>query len=190
MAATSKPENAPACKRRALPSQDRLKQLLCYDPETGLFTWAVDVICGRGRGHPIVKAGDVAGGVSSAPHTSYVFIGVDGKRFAAHRLAFIYMIGVAPDIVDHIDGNGLNNSWENLRAATKSQNAANSKTPVDNKVGVKGVMRDKHGKKWVAQIKPSGHRSTHLGTFDTIEEASAAYERAARMHFGEFARTE
>lgn len=91
-------------------------------------------------------------------------------------------------MVDHRDTNGLNNAWSNLRAATKSQNNANTRTAKNNKAGVKGVMRDKHGRRWVAQIKPGG-KSMHLGTFDTQEEASAAYGAAAAKFFGEFART-
>lgn len=185
MADAITPENLPA--RKPALTQARLKEVLHYEPKTGVFTWITNVICGKGRA--IVKAGDIAGGVVVKRGASYLMIGVDGGRYLAHRLAFLYMEGEMPSLVDHEDTCGLNNSWGNIRPATTSQNNSNTRVSKNNKTGIKGVMRDKHGKKWVAQIKPNG-KSTHLGTFETKEEASAAYAKAAKEIFGEFARTE
>ena len=100
-----------------------------------------------------------------------------------HRVIF----GGSPPTVDHIDMNGLNNRRNNLRAATKSQNAQNAKISVANKSGFKGVSWNSQTCKWRARI---GHRgkSVHLGRFSTPELAYSAYcEANARLH-GEFGR--
>jgi hypothetical protein len=85
--------------------------------------------------------------------------------------------------IDHIDGDGTNNRWENLREATRAQNNANCRGY--NKCGIKGVYQ--RGPSWIAQISPNGGRSIHLGCFRTPEEAHAAYLAAAHKYFGEFA---
>ena len=183
MADANKSEKPHTCK---VLTQERLKELLHYDPDTGVFRWRVDVITGKGRA--IVRVGDVAGTFAQRLHTKYRVISVDNRHIYSHRAAFLYMIGNVPKIIDHKDCDGSNNSWSNLREATKSQNNANARTQKNNKIGVKGVMRDRHGKKWVAQIKPWG-KSIHLGTFDTIKEAKEAYRAASMRIYGEFART-
>ena len=87
--------------------------------------------------------------------------------------------------VDHRDGNGLNNRRENLRRATKSQNAMNQqKTRGTSRF--KGVRWHKDCKKWTAEIKFDGKKK-HLGLFNTEEEAAKAYNRKAEELFGEYA---
>ena len=86
--------------------------------------------------------------------------------------------------IDHIDRNGLNNRWFNLREASRSQNAGNTKTHTDNKTGFKGVCPNH--KRFSAMINEGG-KTKYLGTFDTPEEAHEAYMQAARDLFGEFA---
>jgi hypothetical protein len=116
----------------------------------------------------------------------YVLVGVDGPQYLAHRLAWLYMTGAWPDAeVDHIDGNRANNAWSNLRLASRSQNIANSGLRVTNTTGFKGVFKAR--KKFNAKITVN-YKSVNLGNFDTKEEASAAYKRAAQAAFGEFAR--
>ena len=88
--------------------------------------------------------------------------------------------------IDHIDRNPLNNQRENLRAATRSQNSMNSKIPVTNTSGYKGVYWRKERKKWYAKIRV-GDSAFYLGSFTTPEEASEAYNKAADHYFGEFA---
>jgi len=108
-------------------------------------------------------------------------IWIAGKRvnLQMHRLL---LPGVK--IVDHRDRNGLNNKRQNLRAATDSQNCANSRLPKNNTSGFKGVYPV--GKRWRTCLKANGKRLC-LGTHDTPEEAARAYDKAALEHFGEFA---
>lgn len=89
------------------------------------------------------------------------------------------------ELVDHEDGDGLNNTRHNLRLATHANNCQNSKRSKLNSSGFKGVSQT--GNKWRAQINPSGKR-IHLGTFNTPELAHLAYCKAATQHYGSFAR--
>jgi len=88
--------------------------------------------------------------------------------------------------VDHINGNGLDNTRPNLRLATTAQNNANSRKRSDNTSGLKGVYWDKRDGKWKAQISVSG-KNIHLGYFTDKDEAYAAYRAATEKHHGEFA---
>lgn len=88
-------------------------------------------------------------------------------------------------LVDHINGDGLDDRRVNLRAATHAQNNANVRLRRDNHSGFKGVADSRSGR-WRAYIGSSP--VLHIGTFDTPEEAARAYDAAAIQHFGEFAR--
>lgn len=164
-------------------TQERLKELLHYDPLTGAFHWLQD--CG-GRG----RAGAIAG--CSSKKRAYTAVQIDRRSYRAHHLAWFYMTGEWPvPFVDHRDLDKHNNVWENLRLATKSQNMANVGVIKSNKSGFKGVSRyragDRRGLPWQASIGKDG-RSINLGHFATKEAAHAAYVAAAEKHFGEFAR--
>lgn len=152
----------------------RLRELLHYDRDTGEFRWwkrVGDEIC----------LGNVAG---------YVRIGVLGRSYRAHQLAWLYEKGRrGRPMIDHRDGDGTNNRWSNLRRATASQNAANSRRPRDNTSGYKGVLLCRGSGRWHAYIHKN-RRRIHLGTFATPEAAHEAYVTAARKLFGKFARAE
>lgn len=90
------------------------------------------------------------------------------------------------EFVDHINGNGLDNRRSNLRLATPSQNSRNSKKPITNTSGYKGVTFCKNTGKWVGQIKEN-NKNHYLGSYDTPEEAYKAYCIAARELHGDFA---
>ena len=94
-------------------------------------------------------------------------------------------------LVDHRDGDGLNNTKTNLRFCTHSENCRNKKIRSDSKTGTKGVTRNKsHGKEtggWLAQIGVNG-RGIRLGVFGSKKEAAIAYQNAAKRLHGEFAR--
>lgn len=159
-------------------TQERLLEVLHYDPKTGTFT--------RLKSSGSTKAGASAGGVSKGPRDGYLRIRIDGKRYKAHRLAFLYMTGKWPNgLVDHKDTNKLNNSWKNLREATNGQNKANGKTYQNNTLGIKGVSL--RGKKFHARIYHAG-KITALGAFETAELANQAYYAAATKVHGGFAR--
>ncbi len=152
----------------------RLRELLHYDPETGVFTYRVK------RG--ICMPGNEAGCPMKRGNHS---IGLEYGRYATHRLAWLYMTGEWPTKeIDHLDGNPLNNRWDNLRLATSAENKQNQRRPkVTNKCGFLGVCRhpiDKQGlPTWRARIQIDG-KSIHVGLFNTPEEAHAAYVDAKR----------
>lgn len=161
-------------------TQERLKELLDYNPSTGDFFWRVD------RGGK--RAGDRAG----CKKRLYVAISVDDQIYRAHLLAWLWMTGEFPALfIDHRDLDKHNNAWSNLREATKSQNQANTGLIATNASGLKGVSRyragERAGKPWQATIQKNG-KSIFLGHFATKEAAHAAYVAAAEKHFGEFAR--
>src|SRR5271157_1434079 len=89
--------------------------------------------------------------------------------------------------VDHRDGNGLNNQRRNLRKATKSQNGQNRDKQANNTSGFKGVSWHSASNRWVAQITIDKKR-THLGLFVDKEKAACAYNKAAKLHYGSFAK--
>ena len=163
---------------KPLPSIEDIKATLSYDPETGIFTRLAKA-CG-----PSCKVGDVAGRVIDS---GYRVISIKNKRYRAHRLAWLVFYGEEPDgFVDHINQNKDDNRICNLRLATKSENMRNRPAQKNNKLGVKGVHWDKRGKRFVAQIRTSCGKSRFLGGFHTIEEASRAYQNAAKIHHGKF----
>jgi len=110
----------------------------------------------------------------------------DGRESSQsmHRVLLNAPPGV---MVDHLNNNGLDNRRSNIRLATNSQNQANRCTLSQNTSGYKGVCWNKDSQQWQAGIKCNG-RSTHLGLFASLEEAAAAYDRAAIAAFGEYAR--
>ena len=108
--------------------------------------------------------------------------GVRHKHIYMHRM----IMNPSSDVqIDHIDCNPLNNQKSNLRCVTNTQNQHNKKIQCNNTSGFKGVSW--YANKWVARIRINGVK-THLGRFDKIEDAAAAYEKAAIQYFGEFAR--
>jgi HNH endonuclease/AP2 domain len=155
-------------------TQDRLKQLVVYDPETGIFTWA--------KSRVGCKLGKRCGRTNSR---GYVEICVDYKLVGAHQLAFVYMTGECPAEIDHKNRIQSDNRWGNLRACDRSQNMGNS-FKSSNTSGIKGVVWDSDRSKWRAQIRING-KKVNLGRFDKIDDAQYAHNFAAQLAFGEFA---
>ncbi len=159
------------------PDRGRLLELLVYDPETGVFTWRVNV-------GDKIKAGAVAG----RRHTDgYWDIGFDWRRWKSARLAFLYMEGRWPRIVDHRNGVRDDDRWVNLRVADTSQNAANKARQSNNTSGQPGVWKIPETGRWRARVTFRG-KSKSLGCFKSFDEACAAYRRGAQALFGEFVR--
>jgi hypothetical protein len=121
--------------------------------------------------------------------TGYVRCFVDGKHYRAHRLIWFWHYGEWPSMdLDHEDEVKTNNKIENLRIANDSKNRANIKKPKNNTSGYKGVAWNKWNGKWAAQIGVN-YKHLHLGYFEKQEDAAKAYDKAAKEHFGEFAKT-
>lgn len=156
---------------------ERLRHLLAYDPETGLFWWLV----GR-RG---ASRGKLAG---CARSDGYCVLRIDGIRVLAHRAAWAIVHGEWPEAeVDHKNLNRADNRIENLRLASSTQNKANTRARSTNKAGLKGASFHRMTGKWAAQIQKDN--ATHfLGLFETAEQAHTAYCKAANLMHGEFAR--
>ena len=148
-------------------TQNRLRELLQYAPETGEFMWRVS--------HPRAKVGAIAG---ATDHYGYVVIRLDGHLYKAHRLAWLYVHGVwPPKNIDHINRVKNDNRMENLRLADQSINMHNVDVRVNSKSGVAGVTWRADRKKWNARIKV-GYKNFNLGLFETIAAAIAARREA------------
>lgn len=160
-------------------TKERLRELLEYYPKTGLFFWRKN----RGGG---ARIGSRAGRERS---DGYVIIRIEQKYFVAHRLAFLWMTGSIPQMVDHKNGVPSDNRWTNLRSATPRQNTANRRINSNSKTGLKGVQRLPRGG-FRAVITLSTGRRKVIGHFATPDAAHAAYREAAVRVFGEFARFE
>jgi hypothetical protein len=158
-------------------TQNRLKELLNYSVETGLFKWKI----AHSRR---VHAGDVAGSLSPK---GYILIGVDGCVYRAHRLAWLYVYGEFPKLyIDHINRIKTDNRIENLRDVSISVNNENKNCSSIYKksCNVLGVSREKNHRRWRAVITINS-KQVHIGYFDTIEEAEAAYvAKKRKLHVG------
>lgn len=148
-----------------------LIEILKYDPVTGAFVWKSDMRRGL--------SGQSAGTINK--RFGYLRIEINGKAYAAHRLAWFIHYGEWPDgHVDHINRNKLDNRIDNLRSVTRSENSQNIVAPrKDSLTGIRGVcFRPRQG--YVARICVGG-KSKYLGSFKTAEDASSAYLEAKRQ---------
>lgn len=150
-------------------THERLIQLLSYNFETGIFHWKVR------RGPRL--AGSIAGCSGR-----YSRIRVDYHEYLSHRLAWFYVHGEWPKVIDHKYGTSWGNGIDNLRDASSQVNSENRiKASKNSKSGVIGIRRSGNGEKWTASIGIS-RKSIYLGTFDTSEEASEAYKEAKKKN--------
>lgn len=158
-------------------TQEKLKELFHYAPETGIFTRLTN----RGGKKPGTPVG--------AKHAmGYIQISIDSKLFKAHRLAWLYHHGAPiPALIDHQDLDNSNNKISNLRAATKQQNEFNQPKPSNNTSGYKGVSWHSIKKQWRARTCLNG-KEILFGYFDSPEEAYEVYKLKAPQIHGEFFR--
>jgi hypothetical protein len=168
----------------------RLRSVLKYNRKTGEFIWRVK----RNSHAGCVYPGDVAGTtVVDRDGDSHVNIGVNGKVYRAHRLAYLFVKGVWPKgDIDHKDGVRTHNWWTNLRPATRSQNMANNhKLREANVSGKTGVSWVAQCNKWMSRITVEG-RLVCLGLFarDKLTDAIDARRAAELKYCGEYAPTE
>lgn len=152
-----------------------VRDLFSYDPDTGLLSWR--------------HTGKIAGSVDA--RTGRRRIKVAGRLWLSYILVWAWLYRQWPQAnkqIDHIDGNKLNDRQDNLREATRAQNARNVGRTRANKSGYKGVDWFAPQQKWRARIK-ADTMSKFLGYFDSPEEAHEAYKKAAAVLHGEFANT-
>ena len=153
-------------------TQARLKELLSYDPDTGVFVW-------------IKKTNNriLIGSVAGSPDEGYWYIRIDGKNHRAHRLAWLYVYGEFPDgFIDHMNRERADNRISNLRIATRSVNGQNRKIHNNNTSGIPGVCWHNRKQKWYAKVT-NNRKHKHLGSFDTIEKAIAARKAAEKKFY-------
>jgi hypothetical protein len=150
-------------------TQEILKERLNYNPETGVFTRNIKL--------PKCKNQIPVGAVNKG----YLVISLYRRYYRAHRLAWLYVTGEWPDgVIDHRDGNSLNNKFENLRQCSVKENCENlRKARKTSKSGILGVSWHKQMGKWRASIKNNG-KFKSIGLFHTPEDAYTAYLAAKR----------
>lgn len=151
---------------------DEVRRLLDYDPETGVFTRLV-------RTSNRICEGDVAGCLSDS---GYWLVRVGGRRYPAHRLAWLYAYDEWPrDEIDHIDRDRANNRLSNLRQATRRENAQNLSLSCKNTSGVTGVSWDAQRAKWCVRLRLN-RRKLHFGRFTCYGHAVRARRVAEIAH--------
>jgi len=149
----------------------RAAALLTYNKESGALTRAK-------RLSNSVTVGEIAG---SLHQKGYIYLYVDGRRYLAHRVAWLLETGSWPLAqIDHIDGNRANNRWLNLREVSNQQNAENKRAASSNTSGLLGVSWMSQAGKWRAQICCDGNVK-YLGLFKDKNAAHAAYLKQKRL---------
>lgn len=158
-----------------LPQLSDVARMLAYDPENGVFLW-------RESPNWSIKPGERAGNTTSK---GYVEISLFGRRYKAHRLAWLLMTGrdPSPMEIDHKDRCRSNNRFKNLRLATRKLNNENISTPITNTSGRRGVSFNKFARKWTAYVYEF-KRKINLGSFDNFEDAAAARAHGEAIYVG------
>lgn len=169
-------------------SAQYVRDLFDYDPTSGCLAWKH-----RPLAHFVSQRACStwnamwAGKDAAARADGYVRVSIDAKRYYAHRVIWLWVIGEWPKLrIDHKDGNPRNLHWVNLRLASASNNSTNSITKRTNTSGAKGVHMRRG--KYRSEIVVAGVRH-RLGSFDTVDAASVAYKVAAGELHGDFRRS-
>ena len=153
-----------------LPSFERLHELFSYCPKTGLLT--------RKKGGQGIKPGKPVGNADGG----YLRVYFDGRKYHVHRIIWKMQTGDEPLVIDHVDRNGLNNAWENLRAADCRDNSANRvKRRGKYLLGARYTNRPGLKRPWWSMIARD-----YLGAFATEQEAHEAYVAEHIKRYGEF----
>lgn len=161
--------------------QAELKSRLLYSPRSGKFFWIKPPAA-----HSDLLGEEAGSTAQCRRGKSYVVIQINGRKYRRSHLAFLYLEGHLPrDCVDHINGNSLDDRWQNLRAATVTQNAWNHKHRTKKSDLPMGVRSTASGR-FAARIGVKNVQIS-LGTFDTPSAAEAAYQNARKKYYGEFA---
>lgn len=158
-------------------TQQLLKERFEYCPKTGIFVYLRKV-------SQNTRVGDIAGCVHKPTGYHKINITLPGgksRSYPSHRLAFLWMTGRLPESnIDHINGDKLDNRWDNLREATDSENNRNARRRKDNKSGVCGVYWEKRSERWLSTIC-FNKKHIRLGLFDLFEDAVKARKEAEKQ---------
>lgn len=168
-------------------TQQVLRSLVFYDPESGDFTWLPRSGVSKHWWNGRYAGKKIVGYIRRDGYVAIDFM-VDGIRhkWSAHRLAWLYVCGDLSNFqIDHINRVKTDNRISNLRLATPSQNTHNATAHKRSKTGIKGVYWDKSRQKWHVEIVRM-NKKKHLGRFDSIEEATAVYATASVEYAKEF----
>jgi len=153
---------------------EEVHKLFDYNPDTGIFTNKIN----RGTR---ARKGEVSGSLNK---NGYCLIEVNGKKYKAHRLAWMYVHGYFPENqIDHINQIRTDNRIENLREVSQSCNSKNCKIHNRNSSGVTGVSWHKLKKKWQVHIRDKNHKVLYLGYFKSLLEAAKA-RHTAEIKYG------
>ena len=152
-------------------SQKELKELFIYEPVSGLFI----------RNKQLPGSNYQVGSIAGSLVHEYVRIRVKDKHYSGHRLAWLYMMGVLPEEIDHINHNKSDNRWVNLREVAHQENMKNKKKYKNNSSGVVGVSWAKHAHKWRAIITVE-KKQISLGLFVEFHEAMNARKNAEVLY--------
>lgn len=169
------------------PDAAYLHECFLYNPETGALTWKH-----RPLNHfPHAQAQSdwnkrFPGQEAGSSDGQYIRVGINNARYRAHRVIWVMVTGKWPKYIDHKNLNGLDNRLSNLREATFSENRWNTNRPYVRELP-RGVYRNYRGARFGARIAINGEE-IYLGSFDTPEEAHAAWCEVAREKRGEFFR--
>lgn len=175
-------------------NDDELNQLLSYDPETGNLVWkpraanwfrdGYRTAQGEANNWNVRHAGVIAG-VTAKNGYRYVAL-PNGKKALAHRLVWQIVYGYVPNVIDHADGDPLNNRIANLSNGSQQQNMHNTRKNKHNRSGVTGICVDGRSGQWLPFIKVAG-KTRHLGLSHCFGRAFAA-RKAAEVSYGFSAR--
>ena len=165
-------------KPKPLPSREIVASFIEYDLASGVAVW----IKSPARN---IKAGSLAGTI----HRGYLIVRFQGKSYPLHRLCWLLATSQDPNelMIDHIDGNRLNNAFANLRLCSNAQNGMNRGATKANKLGVKGVCWDAKACRYKAYITINGKKK-HIGNFTDLESAVDARRSYEAEIFGAFAK--
>jgi hypothetical protein len=153
-------------------SQEKVKELLSYNPDTGNFTWRQDGV------NQYMVAGRIAGTRSG---NGYLYISIDGVKIPAHRLVWLYEYGHMPDQIDHINHVTDDNRLVNLRGVDSAENGKNKRMLSNNTSGVTGVHFSNIRKKWIAKIKLN-RKVISLGSYTDFNAARMTRWLAERAY--------
>ena len=156
-------------------TQDELKKIVEY--KDGELYWKISP-------NWSIKVGDKVGYLTK---DGYKRTMINKKNEKLHRLIFLYHYGYFPQLIDHIDGNGINNKIENLREVSHMQNSQNKKMAINNTSGSKNVYWHNAAKKWTVVLTLNKKKKV-IGYFEDLELADLVAQEARNKYFGAYAR--